>query len=317
MERPRSKVKGPSEAESGLGPRTSDPGPLRLWWLAARPRTLPAAVAPVLIGTAMATVDDGFHAPSALVAVTCALLFQVGANFVNDLADARKGADTEARKGPVRVVSAGLVSERAMMRAIAAVFVVAFVLGLYLVWRGGWSILAVGLASIAAAIAYTAGKRALGYLGLGDLFVLVFFGPVAVAGTYYVQTLAFSWTTVLAGVGPGLLAVAILVANNLRDVDEDRAAGKRTLIVRFGERFGQRLFAFCHVVPAFLPLLLWALTGRHFGACAAALVLPLSMKAIRAVRASRAPEVLIPVLVGTGKRLFGYAVLFSLGWLLT
>jgi 1,4-dihydroxy-2-naphthoate polyprenyltransferase len=309
----------------GSGPRTSPPagdreanlGPLRVWLAAARVRTLPAAIAPVLMGTAMAAADGGFHAPSALVAAACALLLQVGANFVNDLADARKGADTAARKGPLRVVSAGLVSEQAMLRAIVAVFVAAFLLGLTLVARGGWPVLAVGLASMAAAVGYTAGRRALGYLGLGDLFVLVFFGPVAVAGTHYVQTLTFSWIAALAGIGPGLLAVAILVANNLRDVDEDRAVGKRTLIVRFGERFGQRLFALCHVVPAFLPLLLWALTGRHFGACAAALVLPLSMKAIRAVRASRAPEVLIPVLVGTGKRLFIYAVLFSLGWGLT
>ncbi len=290
---------------------------MNVWLTAARPRTLPAAVAPVLMGTAMAAADEGFHAPSALVALGCALLLQIGANYVNDLADARKGADTEARKGPLRVVSAGLVSERAMLRAILLVFGVAFGMGLYLVARGGWPVLAVGLASIGAAIAYTAGKKALAYLGLGDLFVLLFFGPVAVAGTHYVQALQFSWLAVLAGVGPGMLAVAILVANNLRDVDEDRAADKRTLIVRFGAGFGQGLFVLCHVIAAFLPLALWGLTGRHFGACAAALVLPLSMKAIRAVRTSRAPEVLIPVLVGTGQRLFLYAVLFSLGWLLT
>ena len=289
----------------------------RVWALATRPRTLPAAVAPVLMGTALAASDGGFHAPSALVALACALLFQIGANFVNDLADARKGADTAARKGPLRVVSAGLVTPRAMAGASAGVFAVAFGLGLTLVARGGWPILAVGLASIGAAVAYTAGRKALAYLGLGDLFVLLFFGPVAVAGTHYVQALAFSWTAVAAGFGPGLLAVAILVANNLRDVDEDRTAAKRTLIVRFGTGFGRALFAACYAGAALVPLGLWLATGRHAGALAAALVLPLGLPAIRAVYRSNAPAVLIPVLVRTGRLLFLYAALFSAGWLLT
>lgn len=269
------------------------------------------------MGTALAFADGGLHAPSALGALACALLFQIGANFVNDLADARKGADTAARKGPLRVVSAGLVTPRAMLRATVGVFALAFALGLYLVARGGWPILAVGLASMGAAVAYTAGRKALAYLGLGDLFVLAFFGPVAVAGTHYVQTLAFSWTAVAAGLGPGLLAVAILVANNLRDVDEDRAAAKRTLIVRFGAGFGRALFAACYAGAALVPVGLWLLTGRHAGAVAAAVVLPLGVPAIRAVYRSNAPDVLIPVLGRTGQLLFGYAVLFGAGWVLT
>lgn len=295
--------------------------PLQIWTAAARPRTLFAAAAPVLVGTALAWADGGFHAPSALVALLCALGLQIGANFVNDLADFEKGADTAERVGPLRVVSAGLVAPKTMRRAIVGVFVATFVFGLYLVARGGWPILAVGLASIAAAVAYTVGKRALAYLGLGDLFVLLFFGPVAVAGTHYVQTLAFSWPAVLAGVGPGLLAVAILVANNLRDVQGDRASDKRTLIVRFGGRFGQRFYAACVGGAALVPVALWAATGRHAGAMAAALVLPLALPLVRTVFATRpetdAPKALaaqlIPVLGRTGQLLFVYAVLFAAG----
>ncbi len=289
----------------------------QIWLAAARVRTLPAAAAPVAMGTAIAAAEGALHVPSALLALACALLLQVGANFVNDLADAEKGADTADRKGPLRVVSAGLVSPPAMKRAIVGVFVLAFALGMGLVARGGWPVLAIGLASIAAAIAYTAGTKALAYLGLGDVFVFVFFGPVAVAGTHFVQALSLSPVAVAAGAGPGLLAVALLVANNLRDIDEDRAANKRTLIVRFGAGFGQALFVACHVVAALLPLALWLWTGAHAGAMAAAAVLPLSRHAIRAVRRSNAPEVLIPVLVGTGQRLALYALLFSVGWLLT
>ena len=300
--------------------------PLQIWTAAARPRTLFAAAAPVLLGTALAYADGGAHGPSALVALACALLLQIGANFVNDLADFEKGADTkEGRIGPLRVVSAGLVAPATMRRAVVFTFALAFVLGLYLVARGGWPILAVGLASIAAAVAYTAGKNALAYLGLGDLFVLIFFGPVAVAGTHYVQTLQFSWPAVLAGIGPGLIAVAILVANNLRDVQGDRAAGKRTLIVRFGGGFGKALFAACYAGAALVPVAYWLWTGRHPGAMAAAWVLPMAIPLLKTVFATH-PETddpkalartLIPVLGRTGQLLFVYAVLFSLGVALT
>lgn len=295
--------------------------PLQIWTAAARPRTLFAAAAPVLVGTALAYADGGLHLPSAAVALACALLLQIGANFVNDLADFEKGTDTAERTGPLRVVSAGLVVPATMRRAIVFTFGLAFVLGLTLVARGGWPILAVGLASIAAAIAYTAGKNALAYLGLGDLFVLIFFGPVAVAGTHYVQTLHFSWPAVLAGIGPGLIAVAILVANNLRDVQGDRLAGKKTLIVRFGGRFGKALFAACYAVAALVPVALWLWTGRHPGAMAAALVLPMAAPLLKTVFATH-PETddpkalartLIPVLGRTGQLLFVYAVLFGLG----
>lgn len=291
--------------------------PFSIWLAAARPRTLPAAAAPVLMGTAIAFADGRGHLPSALATLACALLLQIGANLVNDLVDATKGADTEARKGPLRVVSAGLVSPRTMKRAVVAVFGLAFALGLTLVGRAGWPILAIGLASIAAAVAYTAGKRALAYLGLGDVFAFTFFGPVAVAGTHYAQALAASWVPVVAGIGPGMLAVALLLANNLRDVDEDRAANKRTLVVRLGRGFGAGLYRFAHVVAAFLPLALWLATGRHAGAMLAAAVLPLGMRDLAAVRTATTADVLIPILGRTGQRMALYGLLFSLGWLLT
>lgn len=289
----------------------------QIWLAAARPRTLPAAAAPVLMGTAIAFADGRGHGLSALVTLACALLLQIGANLVNDLVDAKKGSDTEARVGPLRVVSAGLVSPGTMTRAIVGVFALAFVLGLSLVGRAGWPILAIGLASIAAAVAYTAGNRALAYLGLGDVFAFTFFGPVAVAGTHYAQALTPSWVPVVAGVGPGLLAVALLVANNLRDVDEDRAANKRTLIVRLGRGFGAALYAACHVGAALVPPGLWLATGRHAGALAAAVVLPLAWRDLQAVRTATTADVLIPVLGRTGQRMAFYGLLFSLGWLLT
>ena len=288
-----------------------------VWLAAARPRTLPAAAAPVLMGTAIAFADGRGHAASALVTLACALLLQIGANLVNDLVDAAKGSDTEARVGPLRVVSAGLVTPRSMTRATVAVFALAFALGMGLVARAGWPILAIGIASIGAAVAYTAGKRALAYLGLGDVFAFAFFGPVAVAGTYYAQAVAPSWVAAVAGIGPGLLAVALLVANNLRDVDEDRAASKRTLIVRFGRPFGARLFAACHILAALVPVALWVATSAHTGAVLAAAVLPLASRDLAAVRTATTADVLIPILGRTGQRMALYGLVFSIGWLLT
>jgi 1,4-dihydroxy-2-naphthoate octaprenyltransferase len=210
---------------------------------AARPRTLPAGLAPVLFGTAFAVADGRFDGPAFVLTVLAALAIQVGTNYANDYYDARKGADTEARVGPRRATQAGLVSPATMRRAFIATFAVAVLLGTGLIVRGGLPILLIGVASVACGVLYTGGPRPLGYLGLGDLFVLVFFGPVAVAGTHYVQTLSFSRDVALAGLGPGLLSVAILIVNNLRDRHTDVGAGKRTLAVRFGARFARIQYA--------------------------------------------------------------------------
>lgn len=291
------------------------PGSAAVWLLAARPRTLAASVAPVLIGTAMAFGAGALHAPAALAALVCAVLIQVATNLANDLLDFEKGADTEARLGPMRVTQAGLASPGAMRRAVVAVLALAFLCGLYLVWRGGWPILTIGLVSVAAGLLYTGGPRPLGYIGLGDLLVLVFFGPVAVAGTYYVQALSVSPTVIVAGLGPGLISVAMLAVNNLRDTDEDRRAGKKTLAVRFGPGFARGEYVAAVGAACALPLALHLATGRHPWSVAACLTVLAAAPAFRRLLACEGAA-LNPVLARTAGLLVVYSVLFSAGWVL-
>lgn len=290
--------------------------PLRIWWLALRPKTLGAAVAPVLVGTALAVEASAWHGPSAAVALACALLIQVGTNFSNDYLDYERGTDDEARQGPLRVTQAGLVTPARMRRATVGVFAAAFLLGLYLVYRGGWPVLAIGTASIVAGVLYTWGRYALAYLGLADLFVLTFFGPVAVGGTYYVQALQVTPLVLLAGLGPGLLATAVLLVNNVRDVEGDRRAGKRTLVVRMGRPFGVALYGACLAGAALVPVALYALTGRHPAVLLAALVGPAGAGLVRTLHASRDGARLNQLLARTGQLLMLYAALFTLGWTL-
>ncbi len=280
-----------------------------------RPKTLGAAVAPVLVGTAMAWADGGFHAPAALCAFLGALLIQIGTNFSNDYADFLKGADTGARKGPLRVTQAGLVAPETMKRATILVFALAVVAGLYLIWRGGWPILVVGVLAIFSGVLYTVGRYALAYLGLADLFVLVFFGPVAVGGTYYVQALDIDAVVLVAGLAPGLLSTAILLVNNVRDVDEDRQAGKRTLVVRLGKPFGIALYAFCVAAAVLIPVGLFLATGRHPWAMAVLLAAPPALPILRKLRTETDPAALNPLLGATGRLLLLYSVLFSVGWM--
>ena len=211
---------------------------IKAWILASRPKTLSAAAVPVVVGTAVAYVEDGVHWGPALAALFGAFAIQIGTNFANDLFDALKGADTEERIGPVRAVQAGLLSAKMMGWATAFAFLFAGGFGLYLTWVGGWPVVAIGVASIISGLAYTGGPWALAYTGLGDIFVLVFFGFVAVMGTVYVQTLSISWLSFWVSIPVGMLATAILVVNNLRDREQDMRAAKRTLVVRFGRRFG-------------------------------------------------------------------------------
>lgn len=291
------------------------PGSAAVWLLAARPRTLPASVAPVLIGTAMAFGDGALHGPAALAALVCAVLIQVATNLHNDLFDFERGADTASRLGPMRVTQAGLVSPATMRRGIAAVLALTLLGGLYLVWRGGWPILATGLVSVAAGMLYTGGPRPLGYLGLGDLLVLVFFGPVAVAGTYYVQALTLNPTVVAAGLGPGLISVAMLAVNNLRDTDEDRRAGKKTLAVRFGRGFVRAEYIAAVVAACMLPLALHLASGRHPWSVAGCLTVVAALPAFRRLLTCEGAS-LNPVLARTGGLLLIYSALFSVGWVL-
>lgn len=289
---------------------------LRIWVWAARPKTLGAAVAPVVVGTAMA-VEAGAWSPwAAALTLLSAVFIQVGVNYHNDYADYLKGTDTKERVGPLRVTQAGLVAPDAMRRATIVVFAGAILAGGYLIYRGGWPLLAIGGASIGTAVWYTAGRYSLADLGLADPAVFLFFGPVAVAGTYYVQALACPPEAIVAGGGPGLLSVAILLVNNVRDVDNDRAAGKRTLVVRLGRRVGVWMYGACLVGAVLVPVgMIWQMDAP-VGALAPLLLTPLVVSPIRTLATTENPEALNPLLGTTGRLLLLWALLFSAGWLL-
>lgn len=287
------------------------------WIQAARPKTLWAAFAPVLMGTALAIGDAGFHAPSAAAALAFAFLIQVGTNFCNDYCDFQKGADTEDRQGPLRVTQAGLIAPRAVLAATILTYALALAVSGYLVWRGGWPLIWIGVASVLSGAWYTAGPVPMGYLGLGDLFVLVFFGPVAVAGTYYVQTLVLHPLPVVAGLAPGLLSVAILAVNNQRDIEQDARAGKRTLAVRFGASFTRAEYLLCLIAALAIPVGLVLATGDHPGALLVLLLVPIALPAARTMLTRTDGTALNPLLGRTAQLLLLYSILFSLGWVLT
>lgn len=258
---------GPTSPSSPASPEArTAASPLpgwRVWWAAARPATLPAAVAPVLVGSATAAGAGGFHLPAAVAALLVALLVQVGTNLANDAHDYLHGADRLPRTGPLRVTAGGLLTPAQVLRGAAAAFALACVVGLYLVWLRGWPLVLVGLSCVAAGLAYTAGPR-FGYRGLGDLFVFVFFGLVAVAGTDYVQTGTLRLEALWAGVPAGLTCTSILVVNNLRDIPTDRAAGKRTLAVRLGPTGTRVEYALCWLGALSWPLAARAQLGQAF-----------------------------------------------------
>ncbi len=232
--RPRVQLR--SEPPVEQPPPMTRPSPRTAWMLAARPKTLPAALAPVVVGTAVAIEEHGFAPLAAVAALAVAILLQVAANLANDVFDFRRGADTAARLGPPRVTQSGLIAPERVLIVTAAVLLLAVLGGLYLVSVGGWPVAALGLLAIAAALAYTGGPAPLGYLGLGDLLVFLFFGIVGVVGTAYVQTGELTSLAFLSAIPVGCLATAIIVVNNLRDIETDRLAGKRTLAVRLGVR---------------------------------------------------------------------------------
>ncbi|MFO8098702.1 MAG: 1,4-dihydroxy-2-naphthoate polyprenyltransferase [Salinibacter sp.] len=290
---------------------------MRVWIWAARPKTLGAAVAPVLVGTALAVDAGAWHPWAAGCALLGAVLIQVGVNYHNDYTDYLQGADTEDRVGPLRITQAGLVDPETMRRATVGVFAAAVLVGIYLILRGGWPVLAIGVASIGAAIWYTAGPYSLAAIGLADLAVFVFFGPVAVGGTYYVQALSCPPEVLVAGIGPGLFSVGILLVNNIRDVSNDRAAGKRTLVVRLGRRVGVWLYGACLIGALVLPVGIAAGAEGHWGALAPLVLGPRAVRTIRRLATTDEPEKLNPLLGATGRLLVLWAVLFSVGWLLT
>jgi 1,4-dihydroxy-2-naphthoate octaprenyltransferase len=283
--------------------------------VAARPRTLPAAVAPVLVGTALAGSEDVFKPLRFVCALIGSVFIQIGTNLSNDYSDARRGADTDDRLGPVRVTAGGLMPPRRVLVGTYVAFGVAVAAGLYLAAVAGWQLLIVGAASILAGVLYTGGPRPYGYEGLGELFVFTFFGLVAVAGSYFVQTEELRWEAVALGVPVGLLAAAILVVNNVRDIDTDRRAGKRTLAVKLGRQRARSLFAGM-VVAAFAccPGLAGALSAWVLLPLAA---LPLAPPLIRTVATRTDGPALNGALAATGRLLAVFSLLLAGGVLLS
>lgn len=289
---------------------------IKPWLLASRPKTLPAALAPVLIGTAMAIADGKAHWLSAALAAFGALMIQIGTNYANDYFDFVKGSDSRDRLGPTRATAAGWVTPQAMKRAYMIVFGLAALAGLYLLWRAGWPVLVIGVFSIAAGIMYTGGPFPLGYNGLGEIFVFIFFGLIAVGGTYYVQALEINGLVILAGVAPGLFSTAILTVNNLRDVREDRRSGKHTLPVVLGERFGRIEYVLSVILACLVPIVLVLLSGAHYVSLVALLAGLLAIPSIRILYREPPGRVYNEVLAQTGKVLLVYSILFSMGWVL-
>jgi 1,4-dihydroxy-2-naphthoate polyprenyltransferase len=263
---------------------SAPPSKGRIAAAAIRPATLWVSVVPVFVGSALAAADGSFLWLPALAALVGALLIQIGTNLVNDAADFASGADDATRLGPARATQRGWLDGRAVWAAAWACFLLALIPGGYLVAVAGWPLVAIGGVSILSGLAYTAGPYPLGYIGLGDVFVLVFFGGVAVGGTYYVQALTLTPRVALAAIPVGLLATAILVVNNLRDRDGDARVGKRTLVVRFGERFGRRQYAACLVLAYGLPALAVALGHVSVGWLLPLVSLPLALIQLRALR---------------------------------
>ena len=229
---------------------------LQCWILASRPRTLPAALVPVMVGSALAIYHGIFFPAYSIVAFLCSILIQIGTNFTNDLYDYLKGTDTEERKGPLRVLASGLISVNEMKWGIFLVFFIAFLLGLYLVYSVGIMILWIGIFSIIAGLAYTAGPFPLAYNGLGDLFVFIFFGIVGTVGTYYLHAQQFTLLAFLISLPVGALVTNILIVNNYRDIEEDKTAGKNTLAVLLGKDFSRYEYVFFILVSFFIPFLL-------------------------------------------------------------
>ncbi len=306
----------------GSSPPSAAPTPkassaAHIWFMAARPRTLPAAVAPVLVGTSLALGAGHFHPLAFLAALLGAIFIQVGTNLSNDYSDARRGADTEDRLGPVRVTAGGLVPPGRVLLATYVTFGLAVLCGVYLVAVAGWELIAVGAASILAGVLYTGGPRPYGYEGLGELFVFLFFGIVAVSGSYFVQVQALPWEAFACAVPVGLLASAILVVNNVRDLETDRRAGKRTLAVRLGRERTRALYT-AMVAGAFVLVpLSWLLGSMTAWLLLPWLAIPLALPLVRIVRTRVDGPSLNGALAKTGALQLVFCLLFSAGILLS
>ncbi len=284
----------------------------RHWLEAARPKTLPAAIIPVMVGTALAAAHHTAGYGKAAICLAFSLLVQIGTNFANDYFDFVQGADTPERVGPRRAVAAGLIAPATMLAATCVVLGLAFLVGLLLVRSGGWVLLPVGIVSIVCAIAYTGGPFPLGYNGLGDVFVFIFFGLVAVCATFYVQAGYVAPDVVSCAAAVGLLAANILVANNYRDVETDARAGKKTLVVRFGRRFAMWQYALSALVALLCPPAL-LLTGYRWPVLLPLILFPWGFSLTHRLGRSVEPTEQIAILGSTAKFLAAFGVLLCVG----
>jgi len=286
--------------------------PAKIWWLAIRPRTLPAAASGVVMGSAIAWKDNSFQLLPALAALFVALLLQIGSNVANDVYDFERGADTVERHGPVRVTQARLLTPAQVKRGMWVIFGLAALCGLYLAYVRGWVVILIGVVAIISAIAYTGGPFPLGYHGLGDLFVFIFFGLVAVTGTYYVQVASISNAAWWMAIPVGLIITAILVVNNLRDIENDRAAGKRTLAVLMGAKASRIEYVLCVGIAYLTIPLLIVMNIIPFASLLAWLSLPIAIKSTRIVFTQQGRP-LNAALAGTGQTALVYSILFWAG----
>ncbi len=295
----------------------SAPSGVRIWLMASRVRTLPAAIAPVLVGTALAGWAHVFHPLRFVAALLGAVFIQVGTNLSNDYSDARRGADAEDRLGPVRVTAGGLVPPRRVLVATYVSFGMAVLFGVYLVVVAGWQLLLVGAASILAGVLYTGGPRPYGYEGLGEVFVFLFFGVVAVAGSCFVQLKHLNWEAFALAVPVGLIAAGILVVNNVRDIESDRRAGKRTLAVRLGRQRTRVMFAVVVYLAYLLAPVTWIFGPLKPWLLLSWLTLPLAATVIRTVRNHTDGPSLNGALARTGLLQLTFCALLSAGLLLS
>ena len=295
---------------------TNKSSKILIWLRAARPQTLAAAIIPVIVGVSIVYTDGHFRWDISLVVLLCAVLIQIGTNFANDYYDFLKGADTDERIGFTRATSAGLIAPDAMLKATIITMFSAFLIGLYLVWLGGWVILLIGLLSILFGILYTGGPFPLGYNGLGDLFVFIFFGFAAVMGTYFVHALEWSMLSFWASIPVGALAVNILVVNNLRDVVQDEISGKRTLGVLLGESALKMEYTFLLVLSFAIPCILFTNPEVHSWVLLPLLSMPMSFPLLIQIWKHDDKRILNRTLERTAQFMVLFGVLFSIGILL-
>ncbi len=299
-----------------MSPDLNQLSPLQKWMLAIRPKTLTAAVGPVILGWGIAATTGRFHWGAALAALFASVMIQIGANLINDVIDFSRGADTADRTGPTRVTQTGLFTPRQVWAGVAVSYALAALAGGYLAWLAGWPVLALGAAALLAGAAYTAGPLPLAYIGLGDLFVMLFFGFAAVCGTVFVTSGSLPLLAWLGALAAGALTVNILVVNNIRDIDTDRLAGRRNIPVVFGRKTAEWEYALMLVLAYALPPVLVCKNMASFWALLAFLSFPQAIKLWSALRTGKTGAALNPILGQTAQLLLSYCLLLALGLVL-